>query len=116
MDLIKPDGSKQELPKPEETTKPDTAAAKTPEEPQKPALWGQIDANGIMRLEINMAVVSEHNELIDQFVGFMDRHKAVGLAQMVNAQQQRASLRAAVQKTQAKNGFQHLMHKIRGGR
>ncbi len=88
------------------------AAAAAPEDPEKPPLWGQISNTGIMQLEINLARLSQAPELMDQFVGFMERHKAVGLSQMVQQQRQRALIRAAVQKTQAQNGHRSLLDKV----
>lgn len=125
MELINPDGSVRTIPPAEAAPAAGSAptaedmkgaASIKPPEPVKSALWGGITTEGVMLLEINMAVVSERPELMDQFSGFMDRFKAVGLAKMVNQQQRRAEIKAVVQKQQARDGFRGLMNKIRGGR
>jgi hypothetical protein len=83
-----------------------------PEGEQQTIFSGQINVKeGTMLIRVDMKRASEANELIDQFVGFMERHKKVGIDVMVAFQQQRI----AQQKQLIKPGFRpSFIDKLRG--
>lgn len=104
MEIIQPNGEE----KPKEDVKSDV-----PQE--EPVVFrGNVDAKGVMSIQIDLTRVSSNQGFIDQFTGFLDRHKAIGLSiisQMINERRQLAS---AVMKQQNKNGMQSFLSKIRG--
>ena len=89
------------------------AGQPVPAQEKRPALVADLSTPGIMRLEINVEALSYHQESIDQFVGFMERHKSWALMQAVGFAKQRAEIKAAVMKDSAKVGMRGFLNGLR---
>lgn len=87
-------------------------AATEPEKPEKPALFGEIVKDGfVMNLEIRLEEISRNTSSIDQFVGFMERQKIIGINIMSQLQQRRNEAKAMILKQTNNNGFMNFLRR-----
>lgn len=106
MDIIKPDGSKAEV-------KPEDGKEKAPEPEKGYVLKADFNTPGWMKLEINIDALSYDKKGSWMLRGFLEEQKEKALDIIDNILQQRANVTAALQKTQAKNGFRGFLDKLR---
>ncbi len=103
MELINPDGSKAEI-KPE--------AAK-PEDAPAPTFKADFNTPGWMKLEVNIEAISHSMQAQWQLMGFMDDHKNKALRIIGQIVAQREQVKAALQKTQSKNGMSRFLGNLK---
>lgn len=108
MDIVNPDGSKAEV-KPEAEAKVEAKA-----EEALPTFKADFNTPGWMKLELNLEAISHDRKAQWMLMGFMDDHKAIAMTIVGKIIEQRNSVRAALQKTQSKNGFRGFLDKIQG--
>ena len=84
------------------------ATHEAPESPMKM----DMTRRGWMTLSMNLEHMSQRQETIDQFIGFMERNKQYGLQLIAMIVRNRETLKRAVIDNGNKGGFRNFINKI----
>lgn len=100
MDIIEPNKSPEQ---PSDTPKP-----------EEKVYAFRIDMNtpGVMKLEVNLEMISQSRDAMWKFIGFMEDHKNMGLQLVTQMVAQREALKSKIATIDSTHKTQNFLNKI----